>query len=153
MGGELEDEWRFRFGIRTVELVTESREAPNGKVFYLKVNGVPVFCKGANWIPADSFLPRVTKERYEALLNMAIEANMNMLRIWGGGIYEDDIFYDLCDEKGIPYIYVPSMEELGKAAGINVAASSACIIEPGEAKEVVEDIIKAAKKLIAGGGA
>jgi len=59
----------------------------------------------------------------------------------------------LCEEKGVPYLYVPSKEELGKAAGINVAASSACIIEPGEAKEVVEDIIKAVKKLIAGGGA
>ena len=97
--GELLDEKSTRIGIRSVELVQEPDE--EGKSFIFKVNGVPIFCKGANWIPADSFLPRVTKERYEALLNMAIEANMNMLRIWGGGIYEDDIFYDLCDEKGI----------------------------------------------------
>ncbi len=59
----------------------------------------------------------------------------------------------LCEEKGIPYVYVPSKEELGKAAGINVSASSACIIDPGEAKDVVEDIIKAVKELMAGGGA
>ncbi len=59
----------------------------------------------------------------------------------------------LCDEKGTPYIYVPSKAELGKAAGINVAASSACIIEPGDAKDMVEQIIEAVKQLKAGGGA
>ena len=59
----------------------------------------------------------------------------------------------LCEEKGVPYLYVPSKEALGEAAGIKVAASSACIVEPGEAREVVEDIIKAVKELMAGGGA
>jgi len=59
----------------------------------------------------------------------------------------------LCDEKGVPYIYVPSKAELGKAAGINVAASSACIIDPGDAKDLVEQIIKSVKELRAGGGA
>ena len=59
----------------------------------------------------------------------------------------------LCDEKGVPYIYVPSTAELGKAAGINVAASSACIIDPGEAKDLVEQIIKSVRELRAGGGA
>ena len=59
----------------------------------------------------------------------------------------------LCEEKGVPYIYVPSKEELGKAAGINVAASSACIIEPGEAKDIMEQIIRSVEELKAGGGA
>jgi len=97
--GELLDEKSTRVGIRSIELVQEPDE--EGKSFIFKINGVPIFCKGANWIPADSFLPRVTREKYEALLNMVVEANMNMLRVWGGGIYEDDVFYDLCDEKGI----------------------------------------------------
>ncbi|MCS7113545.1 MAG: glycoside hydrolase family 2 protein [Candidatus Bathyarchaeota archaeon] len=93
------DEAYTRIGIRRVELIQE----PNGKgrSFLFKINGLPVFCKGANWIPADSFLPRVSRERYRRLLEMAREAGMNMLRVWGGGIYEDDYFYDLCDELGI----------------------------------------------------
>jgi beta-mannosidase len=65
------------------------------------VNGVPFFAKGANWIPADAFAPRVTDEWYDDLLSSADDANMNMLRVWGGGIYEDDVFYDICDELGI----------------------------------------------------
>ena len=65
------------------------------------VNGVPVFMKGANWIPADSFVTRVTAERYRALLQRPPHANMNMLRVWGGGIYEDDRFYEICDELGL----------------------------------------------------
>lgn len=97
--GEVLDEATVRTGIRSVELVQEPDE--EGKSFYFKINGVPVFCKGANWIPADSLLPRVTRERYAKLLKMAAEANMNMIRVWGGGVYEDDAFYDLCDELGI----------------------------------------------------
>ena len=65
------------------------------------VNGVPVFAKGANWIPADSFPTRIGSDRYRWLLKSAADANMNMLRVWGGGIYETDEFYDICDELGI----------------------------------------------------
>jgi len=73
-----------------------------GEAFYFTVNGKPSFIKGANWIPADSFLPRAAKlKRYEQLLQAAKEANINMLRVWGGGTYEDDAFYDLCDNYGI----------------------------------------------------
>lgn len=72
-----------------------------GTSFYFEKNGKPVYCKGANWIPADIFLPRVTKDEYRKLLLMAKEANMNMLRVWGGGVYEDDYFYDLCDSLEI----------------------------------------------------
>ncbi|HYY96248.1 MAG TPA: glycoside hydrolase family 2 TIM barrel-domain containing protein, partial [Pyrinomonadaceae bacterium] len=88
-----------RVGLRTVEL----RQQPDkeGKSFTFVVNGVPVFMKGANWIPADSFPTRMTRERYRQLVESARDARMNMLRVWGGGIYESDDFYELCDEMGI----------------------------------------------------
>ena len=72
-----------------------------GRSFYFTINDRPVFMKGANWIPADMFLPRLTKAKYRQLLVAAKEANINMIRVWGGGIYEDDAFYDLCDSLGI----------------------------------------------------
>lgn len=73
-----------------------------GEAFYFTVDGQRTFIKGANWIPADNFIPRAKKlARYELLLKAAKEANINMLRIWGGGIYEEDAFYDLCDKYGI----------------------------------------------------
>jgi beta-mannosidase len=82
-----------------MELVTEKDGA--GESFYLRINGVPVFMKGANWIPLDSFLPQAGPDDYRRMLTAARDANMNMLRVWGGGIYENDIFYDLCDSLGI----------------------------------------------------
>ena len=88
-----------KIGLRTIELVQENDT--KGKSFYFKLNGIPVFMKGANWIPADNFLPRVKREKYLHLLLDAKNANMNMLRVWGGGVYEDDSFYDLCDSLGI----------------------------------------------------
>jgi beta-mannosidase len=88
-----------RIGLRTLEVVHQHDK--DGKSFTVKVNGVPVFMKGANYIPSDSFLDRVTPERYRFLVQSAADAHMNMLRVWGGGIYEDDQFYDLCDELGI----------------------------------------------------
>ena len=90
---------KVRYGLRDIELVQEKDSA--GKSFYFRENGKPVFMKGANWIPADHFLPRMTGERYRELLVAAKDANMNMLRVWGGGIYENDFFYDLCDSLGI----------------------------------------------------
>lgn len=88
-----------RFGIRTVELVTEAD--PIGESFYFRVNGSPVFMKGANVIPLDHFSPRVQEEDYRRLFEDVARANMNMLRVWGGGIYETDTFYDLADEFGV----------------------------------------------------
>lgn len=88
-----------RIGLRTVELIQEKDE--KGKSFYFKVNGNPIYAKGTNWIPSDSFTPRITKEKYQKLIKDSKEANMNMIRIWGGGIYEDDEFYKACDENGI----------------------------------------------------
>ena len=92
-------EGRQKVGLRTVELVQDKDNA--GRSFYFKVNGIPLFIKGANYIPQDNFLPRVKDSTYKALIRDVKEANMNMLRVWGGGIYENDLFYDLCDENGI----------------------------------------------------
>ncbi len=72
-----------------------------GESFYLEKNGKPFYVKGANWIPANIFLPNVKKSDYTKLLLSAKNAHMNMLRVWGGGVYEDDYFYDLCDSLGI----------------------------------------------------
>ncbi|SMO32258.1 beta-mannosidase [Chryseobacterium rhizoplanae] len=89
----------IRIGLRTVELIQEKDE--KGKSFYFKVNGNPLYIKGTNWIPGDSFSPRMSKEKYQKLIKDTKDANMNMIRIWGGGIYEDDEFYKACDENGI----------------------------------------------------
>jgi len=94
-------EQSVRTGIRSVRLVREKQGDYPGTSFYFELNGVPVFAKGANHIPNDSFLPRVTYERYRHEIVSAAEANMNMLRVWGGGIYENNEFYELCDEYGI----------------------------------------------------
>lgn len=88
-----------KIGLRTVEVIQD--EDSSGRSFYFKVNGKPVFMKGANYIPSDIFLPRVSSADYESIIKSAVDANMNMLRVWGGGIYENDIFYDLCDKNGI----------------------------------------------------
>jgi beta-mannosidase len=96
---ELLDTCTKRIGLRTLELVRKKDKW--GESFYFSVNGVPFFAKGANWIPADALVPRVSVDRYRRLLESAVSANMNMLRVWGGGIYEDDEFYNLCDELGI----------------------------------------------------
>ncbi|WP_430809914.1 MULTISPECIES: beta-mannosidase [unclassified Carboxylicivirga] len=88
-----------QLGLRTIELVREDDEV--GRSFYFKLNGQPVFMKGANYIPNDVFLDRVTPEKYEHIIKSAVDCNFNMLRVWGGGIYEKEIFYDLCDQYGI----------------------------------------------------
>ena len=88
-----------KFGVRTIELIQQPDSA--GKNFYFKLNGIPVFMKGANYIPQDVFLNRVTNDKYDSLLKSVKDANMNMLRVWGGGIYEKEKFYELCDQYGI----------------------------------------------------
>lgn len=93
------DRREYRLGLRTIEL----RQEPDawGRSFTFVVNGVPIFAKGANWIPADSFPTRLTEARLESLIRAAAQTHQNMLRVWGGGFYEDDRFYDLCDRYGI----------------------------------------------------
>lgn len=86
-------------GLRSLRVVYEKDVA--GHAFYFELNGVKLFAKGANYIPQDNFLPRVTFERYEKTIKDAADVHMNMLRVWGGGIYENDVFYDLCDRYGI----------------------------------------------------
>src|SRR4029079_10492908 len=88
-----------KIGLRRLEL--ESAPDPAGRSFLFKVNGHAVFCRGANWIPADALPGRITVEATRDLLQSAIDANMNMLRVWGGGFYEPDWFYGLCDELGL----------------------------------------------------
>lgn len=86
-------------GLRTFDL--QRKKDQWGESFRFAVNGVPFFAKGANWIPADTFAANLKDSDYARLVLDAAEANMNMLRVWGGGIYEADIFYDLCDALGI----------------------------------------------------
>jgi beta-mannosidase len=93
------DSRAYQIGLRTIEL----KQVPDewGESFTFVVNGVPVFAKGADWIPTDSFPTRITNEHLEYLIQSAAEAHMNMLRVWGGGLYESEGFYDLCDRYGI----------------------------------------------------
>lgn len=88
-----------QIGLRTVELLTDKDEA--GSRFAFRINGREIFCRGANWIPADALFSLTSPEKTEDLLKSAVDANMNMIRIWGGGFYEDEHFYDLCDRLGL----------------------------------------------------
>lgn len=92
------DEIQRKVGIRTIELILKDKEV---STFKFRINNRDIYCKGVNWIPADSFLPRVTTEKYSDLLSLAKQGNMNIVRVWGGGIYENDEFYSLCDELGL----------------------------------------------------
>jgi beta-mannosidase len=90
-----------RIGLRSLRLVQEPVRNEPGASFYFEVNGQALFCGGANWIPDDNLLERIAPARYQERVAQAAAANMNMLRVWGGGIYEDDAFYDACDAMGI----------------------------------------------------
>ncbi len=87
------------FGLRNIEWVQEKDE--KGKSFFMKLNGIPIFAKGANYIPEDNFLPRVSLAKTKQLIKNAKSANINMLRVWGGGTYGSDELYQLCNENGI----------------------------------------------------
>ena len=97
-GKEL-DRRDYKLGLRTIEL--RQPQDQWGKAFTFYVNGVQLFAKGADWIPADSLPTRVTRELLDGLLHSAVAANMNMLRVWGGGYYPEEMFFDLCDQYGI----------------------------------------------------
>ncbi len=96
---EVLDTWSRRIGFRSVRLDTGNDA--HGTDFTIVVNNVPVYVCGANWIPDDCFLPRVTPERYRARIDQARRANINLLRVWGGGIYETGAFYEACNEAGM----------------------------------------------------
>ena len=92
------DEVKKNVGIRKLELILIEKKESS---FKFRINDRDIYCQGVNWIPADSFLPRISKEKYTDLLSFAKNANMNIMRVWGGGIYEDDEFYSLCDQFGL----------------------------------------------------
>ncbi|MGE5464682.1 MAG: beta-mannosidase, partial [Syntrophothermus sp.] len=98
-GDEVLDQHSYKVGLREIRLSQETDQW--GKEFTFYVNGVRLFAKGADWIPTDSLPTRITAPMLEGLLKSAVEAHMNMLRIWGGGYYPEDMFYDLCDRYGI----------------------------------------------------
>ncbi|RZL30935.1 MAG: glycoside hydrolase family 2 protein, partial [Rubrivivax sp.] len=99
--GQVLAEDRRRIGLRTLRLVQAPVAGEAGSSFHFEVNGQDLFAGGANWIPDDSLLERITPARYRERVAQAAAANMNMLRVWGGGIYEHDAFYDACDEFGL----------------------------------------------------
>ncbi|KAJ5782117.1 Glycoside hydrolase family 2 immunoglobulin-like beta-sandwich [Penicillium paradoxum] len=87
------------FGIRSAEVVQQPDK--HGKSFFFRVNGVDIFCGGSCWIPADSLLPSISAERYRNWIQLMVGGGQVMVRVWGGGIYEDDSFYNACDELGV----------------------------------------------------
>lgn len=97
--GDKIDEKQEEFGIRTIEVLRVDEKGDHCFTFVL--NGKKLFAKGANWIPIDSFIASVPDSRYKHLIKLSKDANMNMLRVWGGGIYERDVFYDECNRLGI----------------------------------------------------
>ncbi|KJZ76128.1 hypothetical protein HIM_04584 [Hirsutella minnesotensis 3608] len=90
-----------RIGLRKVELIQRPVKDKAGLSFFFQVNNVPIFCGGSNWIPADSFVTRLSRQRYHDWVRLVAEGNQCMIRVWGGGIYEEAAFYDACDEMGI----------------------------------------------------
>lgn len=97
--GPVLDEWSSRIGFRTVEVRVDPDEV--GTSFTVVVNGEPLWIKGANWIPDDAFPHRIGRDRYRERIEQAEFGNVNLLRVWGGGIFESDDFYELCDERGM----------------------------------------------------
>jgi len=109
------DQHEYKLGLRRIDLIQQPDEW--GESFKFAVNGVTIFAKGSNWIPADSFPTRITRQKLEKLLGDTVLVHQNMLRVWGGGFYESEDFYDLCDQYGIlvwqEYIFSCSMYPLG----------------------------------------
>jgi beta-mannosidase len=99
-GGESLDELVDEVGLRTIAL-DRSADPEGGRLFRFLLNGVPIFARGANWLPADLMVGSVTAERHRQLVRLARDGGMIMLRIWGGGVYEHDSFYAACDELGV----------------------------------------------------
>lgn len=101
-GGRILDETTRKIGLRTIALdQSPDPDEPPATFFRFVLNGVPIFAKGACWVPTDSFVGCVDEAAYRRLISLSVAANMNMIRVWGGGIYEPDLFYDLCDTHGI----------------------------------------------------
>jgi beta-mannosidase len=98
-GAAVLDRWERRVGLRSVEL--DRTPDAHGEAFAIRVNDRPIWCRGANWIPMGSFPRSEPRERIERWIDAAADAELNMLRVWGGGLYESEDFYECCDERGI----------------------------------------------------
>lgn len=90
-----------KFGLRRAELIQRPMTGQPGTTFFFQINNIPIFCGGSDWIPADNFIPRISKEKYYDWVKLVADGNQFMIRVWGGGIYEEQAFYDACDELGI----------------------------------------------------
>ncbi|KAK2736271.1 hypothetical protein FQN57_000801 [Myotisia sp. PD_48] len=99
--GKILDTAKQRIGLRKAEVIQRPLKDAPGTSFHFEINGIPIFCGGSNWIPADSFVPRLSTEQYRKWLQLAVDGNQVMVRVWAGGIYEQDAFYDICDELGL----------------------------------------------------
>ncbi|KAK0631588.1 glycoside hydrolase family 2 protein [Immersiella caudata] len=100
-GDEAIDEVTKKIGLRRAELIQRPLKDQPGTSFFFQVNNVPLYCGGSDWIPADNFIPRISREKYFDWVRLVAEGNQFMIRVWGGGIYEEQAFYDACDEYGI----------------------------------------------------
>ncbi|KAI0096311.1 glycoside hydrolase family 2 protein [Hypoxylon sp. NC0597] len=100
-GGKAIDSVSKKTGLRRAELVQRRLTGEPGTSFFFEINGIPIFCGGSDWIPADNFIPRISGERYYDWVKLVADGNQFMIRVWGGGIYEEQAFYDACDELGI----------------------------------------------------
>ena len=90
-----------RFGLRRAEVVQRELDGAPGTSFYFEINNIPVFCGGSDWIPADNFIPRIKPEKYRDWVKLVVDGNQVMIRVWGGGIFEEKAFYEACDEMGV----------------------------------------------------
>lgn len=100
-GDDEVDSLRKRIGLRRAALIQRPLQGQPGTSFFFQVNNIPIYCGGSDWIPADNFLPRISRQRYYDWVKLVADGNQVMIRVWGGGIYEDPAFYDACDEYGI----------------------------------------------------
>ena len=100
-GGSEIDSWSKRIGLRRSELVQRPLKEQPGTSFFFRVNNIPLYCGGSDWIPADNFVPRISSQRYYDWVKLVADGNQFMIRVWGGGVYEEQAFYDACDEYGI----------------------------------------------------
>ncbi|KAK3382252.1 glycoside hydrolase family 2 protein [Lasiosphaeria ovina] len=100
-GGAELDAVTKKTGLRRAELVQRALKDQPGTSFFFEVNNIPLYCGGSDWIPADSFIPRVGRQRYFDWVKLVADGNQFMVRVWGGGIYEEQAFYDACDEYGV----------------------------------------------------
>ena len=100
-GSDAMDVVHKRFGLRRAKVVQRKLDGAAGTTFFFEINNVPMFCGGSCWIPAENFIPRLSPEKYREWVTMAVDCHQVMIRVWGGGIWEEQAFYDACDELGV----------------------------------------------------